>query len=582
MMIRTELSGIIMISLLSIFWMDESRGQSVEELNNNNISLEYHEVIDIYTQLDAKYSNASLQVIGTTDIGRPLHLFVINKHEIFEPADISRERSRVLYVNNGIHPGEPDGIDASVRFATALLENANQLPGNLVVCIVPVFNIGGALNRGCCSRANQNGPKEYGFRGNARNLDLNRDFIKCESTNTQSLVKSIRAWDPDVFIDTHVSNGADYQYTMTLLTTQLDKLGGELSGYLRNSMLPKLYSSMENSGNEMIPYVNTKMYGSDPRTGLYDYMETPRYASGFCALFGTIAFVTETHMLKPFNDRVDATLAFLRSVQEYMQEHGADVSKLRKQWKNDFASRSTLALKYTVDSTKYHRISFKGFESFQKKSPVTDLPQIYYNNKRTYNDSTNYYNYANSSNSVNVPSYYIIPVAWKEVAEKLKNCGIKVERLERDVTIEAGIKFVTEYKTVPKPYEGQYLHSNIKSEMRVEKVRYYKGDYKISTAQPGVRYIVETLEPEAEDSFFAWGYFDGILQQKEWFSAYVFDGYAEKMLKNDKQLKGEFGQMKKNDPDFAGDAFSQLYFLYKRSPLFERSLNRYPVGMIYK
>jgi hypothetical protein len=573
----------ILFLFILIFILSDAYSQTIRELNNSGESLEYDEVIDIYKQLGSMYNEAELTVIGTTDIGRPLHLFVINKNMVFNPSDIqSNSHSTVLFINNGIHPGEPDGIDASVRFSMKLLEDPNRIPDNVIICIVPVFNIGGALNRGCCSRANQNGPKEYGFRGNARNLDLNRDFIKCDASNTRSLVNAIRAWNPDVFIDTHVSNGADYQYTMTLLTTQPDKLGGVLTNYLRDEMLPELYRDMDSKGHEMTPYIHTAQYGDDPRKGVYDYMETPRYTSGFCALFGTISFVTEAHMLKPFTNRVDATEEFLTTVLNYLSANGEKLVEKRLEWKKNLLQLDSLPLKFVVDSTQFTLLNFKGYESYTKVSPVTNLPQMYYDPQRPYEDSIRYYNIATNTNYVSIPQYYIIPGAWNEVVSRLSNAGIIMERFKKDTSITSGIRYVISYETKEKAYEGHYLHHDVQTEIRTEEVQYYEGDYLVSTSQDAIRYIIESLEPEGEDSFFSWGFFDSMLQQKEWFSSYVFDGYANELLQHDEELKAAFEKRKKEDTEFAGSSFSQLYFLYQNSPLFEGSLNRYPVGMIYK
>ena len=146
----------------------------------------------------------------------------------------------------------------------------------MVVCIIPIYNVDGALNRGSFSRANQNGPEEYGFRGNARNLDLNRDFIKCDAENTKSFIKIFREWQPEVFVDTHISDGADYQYTMTVIPTQQSKLHPALTGYVNKDLLPVLHAEMKNKNFEFCPYVETMK--QIPDDGISAFLETPRFA----------------------------------------------------------------------------------------------------------------------------------------------------------------------------------------------------------------------------------------------------------------------------------------------------------------
>ncbi len=216
----------------------------ITELYKQNQTPQYHEIINFYRQLDEASDISKLIKYGLTDIGEPLHLFVIDADKEFNP-ELTRQRNKtILLINNGIHPGEPDGIDACIKLTSELLtqDDLQQALKNIVICIVPVYNIDGCLNRNSTTRVNQNGPNEFGFRGNAQNYDLNRDFIKCDALNAQSFTQIFREWNPEIFVDTHVSNGADYQHVMTLIATQHSKLTPPLNNYLKNTMLPYLYA----------------------------------------------------------------------------------------------------------------------------------------------------------------------------------------------------------------------------------------------------------------------------------------------------------------------------------------------------
>ena len=193
---------------------------------------------------------------GSTDAGYPLHLVLVSNDGKFDPEVWHKQTKVVILINNGIHPGEPDGIDASMMLVRDIVNNKIKLPDNVVLAIIPVYNIGGCLNRNSYSRANQNGPVSYGFRGNAQNLDLNRDFTKYDTKNARSFATIFHYLNPDIQIDNHVSDGADYQYTMTLLTTQYDKLGADLGYWLKDKFEPQLYKGMSEKKWEMTPYVN--------------------------------------------------------------------------------------------------------------------------------------------------------------------------------------------------------------------------------------------------------------------------------------------------------------------------------------
>lgn len=541
----------------------------------NNQTLPYHEVIELYTMLDNKYENAKLIEAGMTDAGKPLHLFLMNGSGTFNPEELHRRNECIILINNGIHPGEPDGINACAEFSADVLSGRIKLPQNVTLAIIPIYNIDGALNRGCCSRANQNGPEEYGFRGNAQNLDLNRDFIKADTENTKSFIKIFRQWDPDIFVDTHVSNGADYQYIMTLIDTQKDKLHPAVSNYVQKEFLPSLYKRMKEMDTEMCPYVNA--WDHTPDKGFEGFLETPRFATGYTTLFHTIGFVTETHMLKPYPQRVEATYSFLYAITELAGKNIQQIKSARKKAKEETLNQQTFALQWKVDTTKVDSLFFRGYEAAYKRSDVTGQDRLYYDRSKPFNKNVPYYNNFKVTAEVNRPKAYIIPQAWSKVIERLKLNTVKMEKLISDTTIKVNAHYISSYKSGSKPYEGHHLKTETQIETKQQIISFFKGDYVIYCNQEANRYIIETLEPKGADSWFTWGFFDGILQQKEWFSDYVFIDEAEKMLKNDAKLKQEFESRKASDTAFAKDQWQMLYWLYQRSKFFEPSFNRYPV-----
>jgi hypothetical protein len=213
----------IVAILLSFFAICRAQAQLTpfELSKDKNYTATYAQCIAYYQGLAKQYPQMRLFNYGMTDVGKPLTLVVLSNDKVFDPALIKKQNKRVLLINNGIHPGEPEGIDASMMLTRDLLKK-HLLPKNVVVCIIAVYNIDGCLNRGL-SRINQNGPEAYGFRGNYRNLDLNRDFIKVDSRNALAFEQILNTWQPEVFLDNHTSDGADYQYVMTLIETQKDK-----------------------------------------------------------------------------------------------------------------------------------------------------------------------------------------------------------------------------------------------------------------------------------------------------------------------------------------------------------------------
>src|ERR1035437_3706554 len=535
----------------------------------------YSEIISRYEVFAKQSAYCKLITYGTTDAGKPLHLYAISKSKEFNPDTLHKQNKRILLINNGIHPGEPDGIDASIELVNTLLKDENKIPNDVVICIIPIYNIGGCLNRGKYSRVNQNGPEEYGFRGNAQNLDLNRDFIKMDSENAKTFTTIFQEWKPDVFVDTHTSDGADYQYVMTLIATQRDKLHPLLSKYMTEEMLPQLYDKMKAWKYEMCPYVEPK--DETPESGIVEFMETPRFSSGYASLFNCISFIPETHMWKPYNDRVWSTHELLLSMIEVIQKDSKKIGQLKSEADTQVKKQNQYAVNWELDTTKFDSIDFKGYDAVHKTSTITGLQRLFYDRTKRYTKRIRYYDHYKSSVVVKKAQTYIIPQAWEKVIERLKVNGVEMQRLSKDTSLTCEVYYITKYATAKNPYEGRYPHHDIEVRKEKQTLNFYTGDYIIMTDQSCNRYVVETLEPQGDDSFFAWNFFDAILQQKEWFSDYIFEEKAEEILKANPKVKEELESKRKNDKAFAENHQAQLSFIYKNSPYYEKSHNRYPV-----
>jgi hypothetical protein len=554
--------------------------QDIRDKYNLNQTVTYTECINFYKRLEQKYPTSKLVEYGKTDVGIPLHLFMITNDKDFEINSIISKKKTILLINNGIHAGEPCGVDACLGLSEDLLSKneMNSLLNNVVVCIVPFYNIDGALNRGCCSRANQNGPEEHGFRANAKNLDLNRDFIKCDAQNTKSLIEIIQKVKPHVFVDTHISNGADYAYNMTLITTQHNKLNKHLSRLLNQKILPSLQAEMQLKNNEMCPYVDT--YKTTPDSGLVGFLETPRFATGYTALFNIIGFVSEAHMLKPYPLQVKATYDFLLSTITTMNKQSKDIIEAKEAANEDVRSKQLVfPINWKLDTTKYDMIEFKGFEAAYKKSNITGLNRLFYDRNKTYNKKIKFFNEYLSFDTINKPKAYVIPQAWSNVLELLKLNGVQMQQIKNDSVIKVNCSYVNDYKTVSKPYEGHYLHRESFLSHQINDITFYKGDYIIFCNQVANRFIIETLEPKAVDSYFNWNYFDSALQQKEWFSDYVFEETAEKLLKDNPSLKTQLDYYVKINK-LEQNHWEQLAWIFKHSPIYEKTAFRYPVFKI--
>jgi len=542
--------------------------------------LTYHQTIETYKWLDAQNSNAKLITCGLSDSGQPLHLFIISGNEDFDPVSIRKDKKCVILINNGIHPGEADGIDASVKFAIDLLSDKKRINNelkNIVICIIPVYNIGGALNRNNTSRMNQNGPEAYGFRGNAKNLDLNRDFIKTDAENTRSFIAIYQQWKPEVVVDTHTSNGADYQYVTTLIAATHNKTAAQ-EIFLNTTFVPALYNRMIATGYEMIPYIDNIQ--ETPDFGIEAFAETARYTTGYTSMYNSLGFVTEMHMFKPFRDRVLGTYHFLNTILETTAKNSKQIVELKAQADDFIAKQDTFVLKWAIDTNRYDMLNYKGYEAKHVTSQLTGSQRLYYDRNAPITKQIRNYCHFKPELVIQKPYCYVIPQAWKKIIDLLKINGVAVQTLASDTVITVNSYYIKDYKSYARPYEGHYYHYDIKTETKVQAIQFYQNDAVVFLNQPANRYIVETLEPIAPDSFFAWNFFDAILQQKEWFSAYVFEETAIALLEKNPELKKKFDQKRESDSVFAKNHYAQLSFIYQNSDMYEVEHNRYPIYRI--
>ncbi len=579
---------------------------------HNNMTPTWEEGVAAFKALADADDRARWMEIGRADCGQPIHALVLQTDPLNMPgipgviaARESRpDRLRIL-INNAIHPGEPCGVDASLALARELLgrpvvpEDGGRFEPDAVaagiwptssqrswygapedwsaatIAIIPFYNVGGARNRNCCSRANQNGPLAYGFRGNARNFDLNRDFIKMDTENAAAFARFFTAFDPDVFIDTHTTNGADYPYTMTCITTQQDKVGGPVGSYLRDRWDPVFYAQMEAAGYPMSPYVYA--HRQVPDSGLVGFLETPRYSTGYAALWGTLGFTAEAHMLKPFPERVQAMLNFLQRALVLGLDERETIQSVRLEQTRYVQTADSLPIRWARDETRFTPLEFTGYTARYEPSALTGADRLRYDQQAPWTRSIPFYNQFDVERWARVPEHYIIPAGWSDVANKLRANGVAMHQVEEPRSVAVEITELVTFSSGGTAYEGHHFNRVDSLVRRAVEVLLLPGDWVVPTDQRARRYVVEALEVEAHDSFWAWGAFDSALQRKEGFSAYVFEDTAEALLARDAALAEAFDLAQNQHPEWASDPSAALRWIYEHSPYAESTAGRYPV-----
>jgi hypothetical protein len=554
--------------------------ETVFERSNGLESPTYLEMMDYYRRLvDAYPEVLALIDAGPTDAYYPLHLVLVSPEGSFDPGQWAAEGKMPVLINNGIHPGEPDGIDASMMLVRDVAQGRVKLPANVVLAVVPCFNIGGMLQRSPYHRVDQDGPREFGARGNSQNLDLNRDFMKADAVETRSLIRAIEWVNPLVLIDNHVSNGADYQHVMTLLSTQPEKLGGAMGDLLRHQLEPEVYRRMKDAGFPMVPYVNH--WGTTPEKGWDAYLEGPRYLSGYGAVRNIYSFVPETHMLKPFADRVRATYALNMALIETFAAQRVVATEAQAAQRAAEAQATRLPVAWAIDTTQVNRVPFLAYQRGTKPSEVSGQPRLFYDRSKPYEVNVAYRDVAVPTDWADVPQAYVIPRGWNEAWQRLTAHGIRFRELTRDTTLRVEVTYIEGYKAALQPYEGHFTLRGIQTRRDTLEVRFLAGDYLIPANQPMRRYLAEALEADAPDGLLAWGFFNAVLQQKEGFSGYVFEDTAAKLLRERPALKAALEAKKAADSVFASDGDAQLNWIFQHTEYYELRHRRYPVYKLF-
>ncbi len=565
----------ILISCIIVFGL---QNMALGQWDGNSTPT-YPEVINQCQTWANNHEEIELFQMGMSDYDLPIYVFIINgANDSLRTFEKGRESTTIL-VNNAIHPGEPDGVNAMLIWTKNWIKNGKKTKDMPVIAFIPAYNVGGMMTRSGTSRANQNGPEEYGFRGNAQNLDLNRDFIKMDSKNSFVFVKIFHALNPDVFIDNHVTNGADYQHVLTLISPLKERLAPSMEDQTYCKMIPELKRGLTERQIDLVPYVDLK--NQVPDNGIVAFNDLPRYSMGYASLFNTFSFTVETHMLKPFPQRVQATLAFFEEMVAYCSTESKAIEKAREDAIAFQKVEKYHYFNFILDETKADSITFRGFEAKYTQSEVTGLDRLYYDRNEPWTKKIPFYQTHVAMDSVALPNQYLVAGQAQDVIDRLKANNIGMVEITTDGVIEAYKQKVNSFKSPNSPYENHFLHSEVEIELVKEKVKVKAGDYLISAVQTNMFFLQSVLFAQTEDSYFGWNFFDSYMDEKEYFSPYVFEDIAADLLKENPDLKKELEEKRKYDVDFAKSQWAQLYFIYQRSPYFEPNFRVLPVYFVY-
>jgi murein tripeptide amidase MpaA len=545
----------------------------------------YDETIAYSRRLDAASTLIRLDTFGQSGEGRSLPLLIAAEGDTFTPEAARRAGKAVVLIQACIHPGEPDGKDAGLALLRdiAITKTRTGLLDHMVILFIPIYNVDGHERFGPYNRINQNGPAEMGWRATSAGLNLNRDYMKADAPETRAWLRLWANWNPDLFIDCHVTDGADYRYNLTYQFEHHGNVPQPVLLWERNALEGRVFPATEAAGNLLSPYLEFRD-NRDLLQGIDSFIAPPRFSTGYTPVRNRPGLLIETHMLKDYRSRVLATYDLLRfTLEEVNHDPGRLLRAVRE------ADEQAVAEGKRYDPSRVYPLQFeltdkavpfklKAVESHTELSEVSGAVRVLFGTKPV-DLTVPLYDDVRVTASAPAPLYYIVPPQWKEVIEVLAAHGLKLQRLLAPATIEIESYRFSEAKWAAAPFEGRVMPTYKTSRVQ-EKRLFPAGSVLVPLAQPAAHVIMHLLEPEGPDSFVAWGFFNAIFEQKEYGEDYVVEKLAREMLQKDENLRREFEKRLMSDPKFAASPRERLRFFYERSPYWDQQMNLYPVGRI--
>ena len=524
-----------------------------------------------------------LQTFGTTPEGRPMTVVIASGDGTFDPVAARKAGKPVILVQAGIHPGEIEGKDAGLILLRdiAITHKYPHLLDHLVLVYIPVFSVDGHENSTPYNRINQNGPASMGFRGQSQYLNLNRDYIKADTPEMLAWLKLWQTWLPDFLIDVHTTDGADYQYDLTWYTEDPHKLDPAISTWQHDAIVNHAMPAYEKRGHLASIYLEFKD-GRDPRKGIENFGSGPRFSTGYAALQNRPALLIETHMLKTYEKRVQATVDLVELMLEQINRHPAALLAATAKADADVVARAhdvqasvPLTFKPNPTPTPFE---LKGYAFTLTHSDISNSDWIQYDPSKPKTYAIENWNGLLPDLSITPPAAYAIPAQWTAIIDKLDAHSIRYQRLDHAATIHAEGYQLADPTWASQSFESHLMLRHFTLHTDSADVTLPAGSIIVPMDQREANVAINLLEPQAPDSLLHWGFLNAIFETKEYGEPRVLEKLARDMLAKDPALKAKFEKKLHDDPAFAADTEARLEFFFERSPWYAvQHVGDYPV-----
>lgn len=577
-LILTLIALLLPLAAISADWRTDA------EISGYQRTPRHAESLAWLRRLAAASTQLRVESFGTSPEGRELVVVIASADGSFTP-ELARARGkRVLLVQAGIHAGEIEGKDAGMALLRDLTVAGKHrgLLDNTVLVFIPIFNVDGHERISRYNRVNQNGPQAMGWRATAQNLNLNRDHIKADAPEMRAWLGLWTRWSPDLLIDIHTTNGADYAYELTWYLEEWGNQAEAVRAWQREALIDRVFPATERRGHLLGPYINLIDH-RDIRKGLVNFGSGPRFSTGYAALRNRPGILVETHMLKPYAQRVKVTHALLLEVLRELRRNGdalrravaaADAAQLAHGATDDY--EYPLAF---VPTDKPQTIRLRGVAFTQSRSEISGDTWTRYEPGKRIDLDVPFLREMVAATSVRLPAAYVIKPAALETIERIRAHGIAHFRVGTMQLVRARGWRIEQPQWNAEPFEGRTALREFKATELVREFELPVGSVVVAMDQPGANVAAHLLEPLAPDSLLRWGFFNAQLERKEYADPRKLEQLAREMLAQQPALREEFEQALQ-DPAFAADPGARLDFFFVRSPYADPELGVLPVWRI--
>ncbi|HEX6088421.1 MAG TPA: M14 family metallopeptidase [Thermoanaerobaculia bacterium] len=533
----------------------------------------YDETVAYLNRLVKASPQLKMVSLGKSAEGRDVWMVIASKERAFTPEALRKTGKPLVFAQGGIHAGEIDGKDAGLMLLRDLTVRGTkrELLDRVNLLFVPIFNVDGHERVSKYSRINQRGPEVSGWRTNARNLNLNRDYMKADAEEMQAMIRALVAWQPDLYIDLHVTDGADYQYDITYGWNGSAGHSPAIADWLDRVFRRPVDAHLRAQGHIPGPLIFT----DDPLAAVGAGQADPRLSNGYGDARHLPSILVENHSLKPYDQRVLGTYVFL---EQTLRTVGAEAASLRSAVAADRARKPVsvpLSWKVPANAPK-EEVEVLGVESRFTLSPVSgDVRREWLG--RPVMQRAPFQRATEVATSVKPARAYWVPAAWRDVIAKLDLHGIPYEKIQEPREVDVTMVRLLEPKFGAAQFEGHVrVTATEKPERRRE--RFPAGSVRVSTDHHLGSLVTLLLEPSSPDSLFQWGFFNSILAPTEYVESYIMEPMAAAMLAEDPKLAEEFRMKIGSDAAFRGDPRARLQWFYERTPWYDERARLYPVG----